>query len=405
MSLPNPRLSQFNYDLPQERIAKYPLAQRDRSKLLVWEHGQISHQHFHVLPQLLPEKSMLVFNDTRVLHARLHFQKETGARIEIFCLKPASGLTPEESLAQQQEVVWECLIGNLKRWRNKQVLQQQVQVGEIPVLLEVEYVEPHGAEHLVRFRWSGGVPFSEVLEVAGHIPLPPYLKRQDEAQDANSYQTVYARHAGAVAAPTAGLHFTEQVLHEVKQRGIAQEYLTLHVSAGTFRPVEVEAVREHPMHTELFSISRGLVEALLGQQGPVVAVGTTSMRALESLYWAALSWLEQEGPLPEVLSVEKLRPYQQQELPPVQEVLGRLLLAMQQQGREVLHGTTEIMIMPGYQWRLCEGLVTNFHMPKSTLLMLIAAFIGEEWKRVYQEALQKDYRFLSYGDSSLLWRK
>jgi S-adenosylmethionine:tRNA ribosyltransferase-isomerase len=393
-------LSEYAYDLPDERIAKYPLEKRDESKLLIFENGQISDHIFKQLPDLLPEKTWLVFNDTKVIPARLFFQKETGAHIEVFLLSPLFP-TSEINLAMEtrRQCSWDCLVGNRKRWKNE-ALRKKLHLAGQEIVLEAE-LEIQNEKNIVHFSWNGDVPFVDIVEYFGQLPLPPYLHRAAEASDYTRYQTVYSQQKGAVAAPTAGLHFTPEVLEILQNRGFGQDFLTLHVGAGTFQPVKVDNAVEHTMHSEQWVVSRRNIENLLANLGHIVPVGTTSMRTLESLFWVGVKiWQGHES----VLFTEKLFPYQTDpsNLPTPKESLSAILNWMEEQQLSQLTGETEIMIFKGYNFQLCEGVITNFHQPSSTLLLLISALIGDNWKAVYQHALANGYRFLSFGDSSFL---
>lgn len=394
--LPPISISDYTYALPTDRIASYPIPQRDQSKLLLYVGGAISHHTFHQLPDLLPVNSLLFFNDTKVISARFLFEKDSGGQIEVFLLEPS----PQhyyigESLAATTMTKWKCAIGNLKRWKDDVVLRMEVP-GDV---LEAKLSDRQNG--IVEFHWSSGRPFSEILPLAGKVPLPPYIKRVADDSDKERYQTVYSKHAGAVAAPTAGLHFTDTALNQLKINKISTDHLTLHVSAGTFLPVKVDNVLDHEMHEEQLIVYRHNLENLLVPSRKVVAVGTTVARTLESLYWYGVMLIEDRQA---TFDIAKLYPYQRpdEELPAPQDAIRAVLSKMESDQVTELLGTTSILIVPGYQFRICEGLVTNFHQPGSTLLLLIAAFIGKDWKRVYTEALANNYRFLSYGDSSLL---
>ncbi|MEM6343394.1 MAG: S-adenosylmethionine:tRNA ribosyltransferase-isomerase [Bacteroidota bacterium] len=409
MSIPNHiagiRLSDYHYDLPEERIAQKPLNQRDQSKLLRYKEGKISHQQFVDLPGLLPENAQLFFNDTKVIQARLLMRRETGALIEILLLTPVKPSEVQLAMQIQEECVWHCMIGRKKRWKEGELLSRTFSVGEKTIKLEIELIDRE--KNWVRFRWDQAVAWVDLVATLGQLPLPPYINREVQDADADQYQTVYAEHEGAVAAPTAGLHFTEGVLADLAQKGISQRYLTLHVSAGTFLPVKHDEVIDHDMHGEQFVVSRVLLEELKAGSFKRVAVGTTSMRVLESLYWLGHAFTEggiPSKPIP--LKLDKLYPYHwtQTILPSLSEAMDQLLAYMDQHGMSHLSGNTEIFIMPGYSFQVCEGLITNYHMPETTLVLLVAAFVGEDWREIYEAALQNDYRFLSYGDSSLLWR-
>jgi len=390
-------INDFTYDLPADRIALHPLAQRDSSKLLVYQQGEISHQNFNNLIDFLPENATLFFNDTKVIPARLHFQKDTGAEIEIFLLHPVvpSTLLVEAMLATST-CSWQCTIGNLKRWTEGLVLTKQLD----SITLEASLTNREAG--VVTFRWNGGHSFAEIINRSGETPLPPYLKRKAEASDRNRYQTVYAQFEGAVAAPTAGLHFTPEVLRALKSKNIKTDFLTLHVSAGTFQPVKVQNAHNHVMHQEQILISRKNIENLLGETKIIVPVGTTSMRTLESLYWYGVKL--NTSPDAE-FRITQHDPYSKQQLLSKDEALQAVLDLMIRKQCDVLTGETSIFIKPGYTFRICNALITNFHQPASTLILLVAAFVGTDWKRIYEGALQNNYRFLSYGDSSLLFHK
>lgn len=396
MKLPHLNIHDFLYDLPEERVALYPLPNRDQARILVWNGGKISHKIFNQLPDLLPDHSILFFNDTRVIPARFFFEKDTGASVEVFLLSP-SHPSPllSEALAAKQNTRWRCVIGNLKRWKEDTVLKKVF--GNIT--LSVALI--NRTEGLVELSWTpANVSFGEVIQAAGVVPLPPYIKRVAEASDRERYQTVYARTEGAVAAPTAGLHFTEDVLSKIKSKGTLTDFLTLHVSAGTFLPLKNENAMDHPMHDEQVIIHKRNLTNLLLQKKKIIAVGTTAMRTLESIYWyGVLLMIDPHAPF----IVHAHLPYQfKGPVPSAPEAFQAVLSFMLRTGREELNGQTSLYIVPGYRFRVCQGLVTNFHQPGSTLLVLIAALIGTKWRDIYREALEKKYRFLSYGDSSLL---
>lgn len=384
----------YTYDLPEDRIAFKPLAQRDESKLLVYKKGRISHQVFKNIADLLPEKSLLIFNDTKVIPARLHFQKESGAEIEIFLLNPAGSesLLALAMLAKNR-CQWKCTIGNLKRWKEGQTLSKQI--GNVTLTTSLI----NRSEGIVDFAWAGDKTFSEVIGEAGVTPLPPYIKRVAAEEDLSRYQTIYSQHEGAVAAPTAGLHFTDRVFETLQKKGIEHTFLTLHVSAGTFQPVKADNALEHTMHYEQVTISKQVIDNLMGSEKIVIAVGTTSMRTLESLYWYGVKLLSD----PEAdFNITQRDPYQLPDSISKEQALNAVLAHLENHKTESLTGTTSIFIYPGYRFRLCQGLITNFHQPGSTLMLLVAAFIGKDWREIYAQALREDYRFLSYGDSSLL---
>ncbi len=394
-------LSNYTYDLPDERIARYPVAPRDASKLLVYKDGEISHYHFRQLAEQLPSESLLVFNDTKVIPARVYFQKPTGATIEVLLLNPeAPTRIINDAMLVTQQSVWSCMIGNKKRWKSGEKLTSTLQIHGQTITLEACYADYD--QNLVQLNWNSEVPFLDIVKALGEIPLPPYLRRNNEVQDTLTYQTVYARQEGAVAAPTAGLHFTDSVLENLAAKGIEKAFLTLHVGAGTFQPIKVENVKEHNMHSEQVVYTRELVQQLLQRVEHIVPVGTTSLRSLESLYWFGVKILRQKT---SEFWIEKLYPYQFQEaeLPTAADTLRGILDFLDKKNLDEITGQTEIFIFPGYRFQLCKGLITNYHQPGSTLILLVAAFLGEDWRKVYDEALAKDYRFLSYGDSSLLW--
>jgi S-adenosylmethionine:tRNA-ribosyltransferase-isomerase (queuine synthetase) len=394
-------LQEYEYTLPEERIAKYPLEKRDSSKLLHYQSGKISHHHFFDLPDFLDKGTLLVYNDTKVIPARLIFQRETGARIEIFLLNPVQPTTViPEIMLSTQPVTWQTMIGNAKKWKSGEILKGVIEIQGQKVVLEAKLVDKENK--WVEFDWnSESVPFVDIVESSGEVPLPPYLNRKAEESDKDRYQTVYSEKEGAVAAPTAGLHFTEEVFKNLRKKGIQEAQVTLHVSAGTFQPIKVDDVTAHPMHSEQIHLQKSTIEKLLNQEDPIVAVGTTSVRTLESLYWYGVQLLENKGT---TFQVAKLIPYDSREsLPSKNESLQAVLNQMEAEGKVEIMGETEIFIFPGYQFQMVEGLITNFHQPGTTLMLLIGSLIGDDWKKVYQEALDNDYRFLSYGDSSLLW--
>jgi S-adenosylmethionine:tRNA ribosyltransferase-isomerase len=398
------QIKDYDYSLPAERIAYFPLEQRDQSKLLQYRDGGISDHGFSELPAQLPQGSLMVFNDTRVIEARIFFQKSTGGIIEIFCLEPHEQ-SVEEAMQQTHSIVFKCLIGGASKWKPGQVLQKSIGTHESQLTLEARYVAREEDDFLIRFSWTPfDMKFVEVLHAAGAIPLPPYIKRSAEQQDQERYQTVFSKHEGSVAAPTASLHFTTHILEALKARNVDTAFLTLHVGAGTFKPVKAEQLAEHHMHGEPFSVATGLIQKLLTAD-TIIAVGTTSLRSLESLYWIGVKLLHDVNA---DLHLEQWEAYELQEKyghPPVSDVLQHLLSFAQDHQLQSLHCRTSLLIAPGYQFHLPAALVTNFHQPQSTLILLVAAFVGEDWKTIYQHALDNGYRFLSYGDSSLLWRK
>jgi len=396
----NIRIDEYRYDLPQERIARYPLAERDASRLLVWDGKSISDRVFKELPVLLDKDNLLVFNNTRVIRARLLFTKESGAAIEIFCLEPHEPRDFSQNLASAGPVEWKCLIGNLKRWKAGMLRAQFVHEKSEKILF-AEKLEADGDTFTVRFSWEDDrVSFGEVLEAMGHVPIPPYLGRNDEESDAIAYQTVYARVDGSVAAPTAGLHFTPYVLRALADKGIGMAEITLHVSAGTFRPVKSELIADHQMHMEHFFVTRDTLNALRGRN--IIAVGTTTVRTLESLYWLGIRCAEGRWPEEGIPHIAQWEPYKNDSRITMESSLDHLAGMMEQKKTDVLEATTGLIIVPGYRFRVISGMVTNYHQPGSTLLLLVSAFTGDVWKDLYSHALSEGYRFLSYGDSMLL---
>ncbi|MCR5017241.1 MAG: S-adenosylmethionine:tRNA ribosyltransferase-isomerase [Bacteroidales bacterium] len=394
--IPEIHIEDYNYPLPDERIAKYPLPERDASKLLHYSGGVVEDCRFRDLPSLLPVGALMVFNDTKVVPARLHFQRESGAHIEVFVLEPLQPAEYVSAFAATESCVWKCVIGNAKRWKGDKIgLYGDNQLG-----LKAELLDRDGATGSVRFSWDGGEPFSRVLDIAGSIPIPPYLNRDTEALDLERYQTLYAHIRGSVAAPTAGLHFTERVLDDIRARGIEMQQVCLHVGAGTFLPVKTSLVSEHPMHREPFFVGIDLLRELAAGRD-VVAVGTTSVRTLESLYYAGVSCIENGAPedVPQWAPYEREYPYS------TSEALQALVDYLERNGLDTLSIGTRIIIVPGFKWRIVRRMVTNFHQPESTLLLLVSSFVGGDWQTIYRHALASNYRFLSYGDSSLLERE
>jgi S-adenosylmethionine:tRNA ribosyltransferase-isomerase len=385
----------FFYDLPDERIAKYPLANRNSSKLLTYKNGELGEDVFSNLSLHLPKDSMLVFNDTKVLAARLYFQRKTGAKIEIFCLEPYEN-TVEQALTSKRECKWQCLVGNLKRFKENEVLELKI-AGTV---LNASIVEKRKTDVIIQFEWQGGVEFSEILGEAGEIPLPPYLNRDTELADQINYQTVYAKKEGAVAAPTAGLHFVDSQLEDLQQLGHVLSYLTLFVGAGTFRSVKAEKLVDHDMHQERIVITKATLELLAQKEGKIVCVGTTSLRSLESMYWLAVK-RKHTGNVKESLVTQE-DAYRLPSDWTWKQACAYLLGLLEENGETKIDFHSALFIMPGYTWKAISGLITNFHQPKSTLLALVSAWIGEDWHKVYDYALNNDFRFLSYGDSSIL---
>ncbi|WP_428661060.1 S-adenosylmethionine:tRNA ribosyltransferase-isomerase [Runella sp.] len=406
-NLPEIPLSDYQYELPDERIARFPLEPRDTSKLLVYKNGSIQHERFYDLPQFLPSTTFLVFNNTKVIPARVFFRKPTGATIEVFLLHPEAPTRIINDIMQQtQSCVWSCMVGNKKRWKADEKLSIECEVQGGKCSIEARLIDYD--KNWVQFSWTPGFYFADVIRALGEIPLPPYLGRHADAHDADTYQTVYSKVEGAVAAPTAGLHFTQKVFQQLSEKGVTHDFVTLHVGAGTFQPVKVQNVVEHTMHSEQVVFTKSFIVQLLSKIQDVVVVGTTSMRSLESLYWIGNKLLNsslEKRDDGEHFFIEKLTPYQQYESTHTAiEALEAILEYMTAHQLEELVGETEIMIFPGYEFKICKGLITNYHQPGSTLMLLVAAFVGPQWRTVYQEAMTNDYRFLSYGDSSLLWR-
>ena len=401
------RIADYNYPLDDERIAKFPLAERDQSKLLIYNKGVVTEDVFTSLPTYLPKGALMVFNNTRVIQARLHFRKETGAQIEVFCMEPFAPKDYQLNFSERGSVEWLCMIGNLKRWKSG-VLTRTIEIRNshtITFCAEKLSDTPTGKNGFfpVRFSWNDdGLSFSEVLEAIGELPIPPYLNRETQESDLRTYQTVYSKVKGSVAAPTAGLHFTERVLQAIDDAGIDREEVTLHVGAGTFKPVKSEEIADHEMHAEYIVVRRQTIEKLLAHGCEAIAVGTTSVRTLESLYYIGRK-LEQTLDLDEdELVVEQWEPYEDPLQLPVQKAIENILRYLDAHHLDALHTSTRIIIAPGYEYKIVRRMVTNFHQPQSTLLLLVSAFVHGDWRKIYDYALAHDFRFLSYGDSSLL---
>ncbi len=398
-------ISDYNYDLPDERIAKFPIAQRDHSNLLVYRHGDISDDHFYNLPQYLPAGALMVFNNTKVIQARLHFRKETGALIEVFLLEPAAPTDYELMFQSRGQCAWLCMVGNLKKWKEG-TLQRTLRIGDKDVVLSATRRGEHGKSHWVDFVWNDDtVSFAEILESVGELPIPPYLNRETQESDKVTYQTVYSKIKGSVAAPTAGLHFTDSVLADLDRHGIDREEITLHVGAGTFKPVKSETIDGHDMHTEYICVHRETLEKLIRHDASAIAVGTTSVRTLESLYYIGCKLVHRPDLSEDELHVNQWDPYDAaamtEGISPLDAVKA-ILAYLDANGLSTLHTSTQIIIAPGYEYKIVKMLVTNFHQPQSTLLLLVSAFLHGDWRRVYDYALGHGFRFLSYGDSSLL---
>lgn len=386
-------IADYNYPLPDERIAKYPLAERDHSKLLVYRDGKVTEDRFYNVGDYIAPHSLLIYNNTRVIQARLEFHKPTGARIEVFCLEPLAPHDYQLSLGSTTGCTWKCMVGNVKKWHDEPI---ELKAGN--VILRAYKEQTLGNTFAIRFAWDEpNVSFAEILDAAGELPIPPYLNRKTEASDLKTYQTVYSRIKGSVAAPTAGLHFTDAVLDDLRSRGIETDEVTLHVGAGTFLPVKTADANEHTMHTEIIAVPRETIAHIQAQLGHIVAVGTTSMRTLESLYFI--------GCHPDRATVGQFEPYENNNTLSVYDALQAILDYLDATKQTTLHAETQIMIKPGYQFRIVDQLITNFHQPQSTLLLLVSAFVGGDWHTIYDYALSHDFRFLSYGDSSILNRQ
>ncbi len=407
------RISDYNYGLPDERIAKFPIAQRDQSKLLVYRHGEVSDDVFHHLPSYLPKGALMIFNNTKVIQARLHFRKETGALIEVFLMEPAAPTDYELMFQTSGHCAWLCMIGNLKKWKEGSLRRDfEIKGHKLTLSATMRRGETHGVggtNYWVDFDWDNeNVSFAEILEAVGELPIPPYLNRATEESDKTTYQTVYSKIKGSVAAPTAGLHFTESVLADLDAHGIDREEMTLHVGAGTFKPVKSLEIEGHQMHTEYIVVHHRSLEKLLSHECRAIAVGTTSVRTVESLYYMGVRLIENPNANEEDLHVNQWDPYELGEdgnlvkgITPMQAIQA-IVDYLDRNGLEALHSSTQIIIAPGYTYKIVKMLVTNFHQPQSTLLLLVSAFLGGDWKKVYDYALSHDFRFLSYGDSSLL---
>lgn len=393
-------INDYSYTLVQNRIAKYPLSKRDESKLLIYKKEEISESIFKHIHEFIPTGSQLFINDTRVIHARLKFRKETGAEIEVFCLTPNNPVDYQISFSQIKSCTWTCMVGNLKKWKDE-LLQLEFQSDDKKHILTAEKIAHDGGNVIVSFEWTGGKSFGEVLDALGIIPIPPYLNRESESVDDDRYQTVYSHIKGSVAAPTAGLHFTQDVMTSLKKKNVIPQKITLHVGAGTFRPVKTKNALDHSMHSEVFSVSVQILTNLINSDKAVIATGTTTLRTLESLYWLGVKSIEAKK------LCGKLDQWDYKSLPndyPVKDVFTKLIEFLKKDNLTSFNGETEIMIVPGYTFKVIDGLITNYHQPGSTLLLLIAAFIGNKWIDIYNYAMKHDFRFLSYGDSSILWK-
>ena len=395
-------ISDYNYPLPDSRIAKFPLAERDHSKLLVYRHGEISEDRFFNIASYLPKGALMIFNNTRVIQARLHFRKDTGALIEVFLLEPSSPADYEQMFQTRRQCEWHCLVGNLKKWKNG-TLRRSFEVSGKTVTLSAEYLSPERTCHLIRLSWDNeDVSFAEILDAAGELPIPPYLNRDTQESDKTTYQTVYSKIKGSVAAPTAGLHFTSAVLSDIDAHGIERDEVTLHVGAGTFKPVKSDVIEGHEMHTEFIAVHRDTIRRLIAHNAMAIAVGTTSVRTLESLYFMGLKTIANPDVSPVELHVSQWEPYSPHPTTSPVEALKALDLWMERHGFATLHSSPQTIIAPGYEYKIVKMLVTNFHQPQSTLLLLVSAFVNGDWRQIYDYALAHDFRFLSYGDSNLI---
>jgi S-adenosylmethionine:tRNA ribosyltransferase-isomerase len=399
-------IDQFTYELPDHRIAKYPVEPRDESKLLIYKEGEIVDRHYFELADALPEDTFLVMNDTKVVEARLIFTKATGGKIEIFCLEPADKYKDLQlAMLEQDTVLWKCLVGGAKKWKEP-YLELSVKSEEELISLSASIAENRGDHYLIEFKWNRPkTSFAEMLHLAGVIPLPPYLNRGSEGEDTERYQTIYAQHDGSVAAPTAGLHFTDRIFVRLAKKNILHDFVTLHVGAGTFAPVKSEKLADHAMHAEFIDVSIKFMENWLKRiDSNLICVGTTSLRTLESLYWIGVKALENNELYLEDIGLKQWEAYELPQHIPVKDAIQTLLMHLNKRGMDRLITKTQLLIGPGYEIRTVAGILTNFHQPQSTLLLLIHAFVADEWKRIYEHALNNDYRFLSFGDGSLLWK-
>lgn len=400
------QIAEYNYPLPDERIAKFPLAERDHSKLLVYNKGVVSHDIFYNLPNYLPKGALMVYNNTKVIQARLHFNKETGALIEVFCLEPIQPNDYVLNFQQTKHCAWLCLVGNLKKWKEGS-LRKEIDVKGKKIVLTATRGEMHGTSHWIDFDWNDdSITFADILEGVGELPIPPYLNRKTEESDKKTYQTVYSKIKGSVAAPTAGLHFTDKVLKDIDAHGIEREEVTLHVGAGTFKPVKSEEIEGHEMHSEYIFVTKHTIERLLAHDASAIAVGTTSVRTLESLYYIGVTLQSNPDASENDLHVRQWMPYEYADSEPnpisAKQALQNIKDYLDRNALDALHTSTQIIIAPGYDYKIVKMLVTNFHQPQSTLLLLVSAFVKGDWHKIYDYALANDFRFLSYGDSSLL---
>lgn len=397
----NIKISDYQYSLPDKQIAKYPLTPRDASKLLIYNKGTIIDEQFVNIHQYIPAQSLLVYNNTRVIHARLLFQKTTGAQIEIFCLEPDEPKDHQLAFATQNKVRWNCMVGNMKKWKTGK-LTRHFEIKGQNTTLQAELIRKSDKLQTIEFKWNSQLTFSQIIEIIGVIPIPPYLNRASEESDKSVYQTVYAKHEGSVAAPTAGLHFTDRVLSLLNDKNISTDEVTLHVGAGTFQPVKTNDVADHEMHAEWIAVEKSTINTLIQHNNNITAVGTTTVRTLESLYWIGKQIFANPKLNPHTLEVQQWEPYETTKTPSTLDALHAIINYLSVHNLNTIHFFTRIIIVPTYQFKIVNRIITNFHQPSSTLLLLVSAFIGASWKLVYQHALQNNYRFLSYGDSSLL---
>jgi len=396
------KISDYNYPLPDERIAKFPIAQRDHSKLLLYKHGEVGEDVFYNLPKYLPSGALMIFNNTKVIQARIHFRKETGALIEVFLLEPAAPTDYELMFQTTSTCSWLCMVGNLKKWKEG-VLKRDFEIKDENLTLVAERIKEQGTSQLVKFTWdNANITFADILETVGELPIPPYLNRETQESDKETYQTVYSKIKGSVAAPTAGLHFTESVLKDLDDHGIDREELTLHVGAGTFKPVKSKEIENHEMHTEYISVHRSTLEKLIRHEGKAIAVGTTSVRTLESLYYIGVRLSKYPEATEEELHISQWEPYDTNPTMSAVDSIKEILSYLDRNGLNALHTSTQIIIAPGYKYKIVKMLITNFHQPQSTLLLLVSAFVNGDWHKIYDYALAHDFRFLSYGDAMLI---
>lgn len=398
----NIKICDFTYHLPETKIAKYPLAERDKSKLLVWQSGKISETIFEQSVDFIPENAKLIFNNTRVIHARLFFRKETGSQIEIFCLEPVEPHDYQLAFQEKKQVVWKCMVGNSKKWKSG-ILLNEIEIFGEKVKLQAERISQVENTFHIKFSWDLQFTFAEIIEHSGVLPIPPYLNRETEESDEETYQTIYAKIDGSVAAPTAGLHFTDSVLSKLQQKNISTHEITLHVGAGTFQPVKSETIDGHTMHNETVIIPKGTIQDFGGNQHKIIAVGTTSVRSLESLYWLGLQ-LENKTFNPDKTEVSQWEPYETEAKISTKKAFQNIVEHLEKTNQNTIQFSTQIIILPGYNFKVIDGMFTNFHQPQSTLLLLISAFLGNDWRKVYDYALVNNFRFLSYGDSNLYLR-